>query len=41
MELLNLDKEFIPYEQAELACLRKLIEIVNEKHTRTTNKYEK
>jgi hypothetical protein len=26
------------YEEAELECLKKLIEIVNEKHTRTTNK---
>jgi len=26
-----MNKEFIPYEEAELACLRKLIEIVKEK----------
>lgn len=26
---MNIEKEFIPYEQAELECLRKLIEICN------------
>jgi hypothetical protein len=25
-----MNKEFIPYEQAELACLKKLIEIVKD-----------
>lgn len=26
----TLKKEFVPYEEAELACLRKLIEIVKQ-----------
>jgi hypothetical protein len=26
-----MNKEFVPYEEAELACLRKLIEIVKDK----------
>ena len=25
-----MEKEFVPYEEAELACLKKLIEIVKE-----------
>jgi hypothetical protein len=30
-KIMKIENEFIPYEEAELACLRKLIEIVKEK----------